>query len=169
MRSLGAHCIFCACALRSVRTHHSRSSHHVLTRFSQSITLHSPLVWHLLIVQSDDIKFRLITIHTCSLIICYFFLSTDKTQCKNNSRGSRNKLFILCSHISFTVHFALSARSPFTIHKRSPNSVEFALPIHSACSHCSSGKVERFRDCSSKTNMADECYDQKLDTCKWFK
>lgn len=106
-------CIFCACALRSVRTHHSRSSHHVLTRFSQSITLHSPLVWHLLIVQSDDIKFRLITIHTCSLIICYFFLSTDKTQCKNNSLGSRNKLFILCSHI---FHRSLCAQHSLTIH-----------------------------------------------------
>lgn len=35
-----------------------------------------------------------------------------------------------------------------TIHKCSPYSVEHVPTIHSPCVYCSSGKVERFRDCT---------------------
>ena len=72
-----------------------------------------------------------------------------------------------CVHLAFIVHLALAFalrsrsafahRSPFTY--RSPNSVLRSHTVHSACvqrsfivrsafAHRSSGKVERFRDCS---------------------
>lgn len=47
------------------------------------------------------------------LLIYYFFLITDATQCKDNSRGTPDKLVIfrsLCVHISLTVRSPLSLR-----------------------------------------------------------
>lgn len=107
------------------------------------------------------------TIHSCTLyvIVC---LITDKRQCKNNSRGTRNKTFIVRSHsvnISFTfvitVHFLLAFAlclryafdhsSPFIRAHQILFSVrssfdQIALTVCSPFSHRSSGKVERFMD-----------------------
>lgn len=81
--------------------------------------------------------------------ICYFFLISDETQCKNNSRGTSNKLSS-CVHMAFLyrspcVHFSLCAsvcvpfalcvRSPFTVHKRSQNFVQRALTVRLECAH----------------------------------
>lgn len=111
--------------LHSPFTKHSLCVHKVFT-------LCSPFIQRLLIVQSDDIICRLISINTCSLLV--IFLITDEIQCKNNSQGSPYKSFILRSHIgSRCVYhslcarvcslFALCVHSSFMVHKRSPNSV----------------------------------------------
>lgn len=61
---------------RSFRTHRSRSAHCVLPQcFHIAFNLHSPFIQCSCIVQSVDIKFRLIAIHTCILL---FFPDLDK-------------------------------------------------------------------------------------------
>lgn len=102
--------------LHSPFTKHSLCIHKVL------ITLRSPFVQHPLIVLSDNIIFRLITIHTCSLFGFFYWLPMKHNVKDYNSQGTLNiKSYILPSYIAhhaFTVHLALTFGSAFAY--RSP-------------------------------------------------
>lgn len=75
----------------------------IINKYSQCIhkafTLHSPFVQRSLVVQSDNIMFRLITIHTSSLFVIFTLLPT-----KHNVR------------ISFVAHQLRSCRIKFFNH-----------------------------------------------------
>lgn len=112
MRSQCTHNAF-TCTLRSVHAYHSHSAHCAFTKCSNSLTVR---LARSLIVQSDIIIFRLMTIQSCSLFVFFFFI----TQCQNNSRVTPNKLFILhspCLHYSLyaciCTPFVLCVNSPF--------------------------------------------------------
>lgn len=106
---------------------YSICDHHAFSMRSQSVYFALAFVQCSLIVQSNNIIFRLITIHTI------FFFITDETQCKDNSWGTPNKSFMLrshdihilfmvhslCVHYSFVLVFALCVCLSFTVHMHS--------------------------------------------------
>lgn len=121
---------------------YSICDHRAFSMRSQSVYFALTFVQCSLIVQSNNIIFRLITIHTV------FFFITDETQCKDNSWDTPNKLFILrshnihilfmvhslCVHYSFVFVFALCVCSSFTVHMHSLLA-QSALTVGSECTH----------------------------------
>lgn len=107
-------CVHLRSLLCSIRANRLQSAHCAFTKCSPC-GLRSLFLQCSLIVQSGNIIFKRITIHT-SWGFFYFFMITNKTQCKDNFQGTPNKYFILCSqsvHLSFTIHFAFCLRSAF--------------------------------------------------------
>lgn len=125
---------------RSFRTHRSRSAHCVLPQcFHIAFNLHSPFIQCSCIVQSVDIKFRLIAIHTCILL---FFLDyrqnvriTPETLQINHSFCIRDKQH---SHIvfrAFTVYFCahICALCLLTVHNVCLPCLPFTQSVPTIC------------------------------------
>lgn len=132
-----AQCVYLRSSFRSVRadTVHKARTYVRSSCVHKAFILHSPFVQCSFVVQSDNTIFRLIKIHICSI----FFLITEETQSKDNRLIS----FILRSYIVyilFTVRLSFTLRSrlrslcllrSYTVYKRSPNSIQRALTVHS--------------------------------------
>lgn len=99
-------------------------------------TKRSTCVQRSLILQSDNILFRLITIHTFCVFVIFPRLPT-----KHNVRITPKELRInhsSCVHILLPcVYLSLCARvrSPFTFHKCSSISIQPAFIFSSLCTH----------------------------------
>lgn len=100
MHSQCAHRAFTCSTLRSVHAYHSQSAHCAFINCSPSLTVR---LARSLIVQSDIIIFRLMTIQSCSLFVIFSWI--------HNVRITPESLRINCLsyiHHAFTFHFTLA-------------------------------------------------------------
>lgn len=111
MRSQCAHSAF-TCTRRYVHAYHSQSAHCAFTKCSSLLTVR---LARSLIVQSDIIIFRLMTIQSCTLFVIFSWLHNVRV-----TPVTPDKLFILhspCLHFSLyaciCTPFVLCVYSPF--------------------------------------------------------
>lgn len=86
----------------------------------KAFTLRSSFVQRSHIVQSNNIIFRLIKIHACSLFVIFSWIPTKHTvRIAPGAHWKNRSSCVLLASLNirlcmFTVHFALCVRSPFT-------------------------------------------------------
>lgn len=142
----------------------------------KALTVHPQSVHLALTLRSAFINQLILYLGWYVVNFFYFYLVTDKTQCKDNLRGILNESFILLSHsnhILFDVcslfalcsafaqsfFFISACQIPFRVRSECAHHL---LSVHSPFTQCSSGKVESFRDSNNEKSR----WQRQIPSCK---